>query len=100
MLSNFADDTQSIIVGDNLEEVINITKNEANNVIDFFGSNNLVNNANKAALLCNSKGKKKNISIDDIRGEKLSSTNEKKNLVFTSILILHGMIMWKKLLLS
>ena len=36
MLSNFADDTQSIIVGDNLEEVINITKNEANYVIDFF----------------------------------------------------------------
>ena len=28
LLSNFADDTQSIIVGDNLEEVINITKNE------------------------------------------------------------------------
>ena len=39
MLSNFADDTQSIIVGDNLEEVINTTKNEANNVIDFFESN-------------------------------------------------------------
>ena len=76
LLSNFADDTQSIIVGYNLEEVINITRNEANNVIDFFESNNLVNNA----LLCNSKGKKKNISIDNIGGEKLSSTNEEKLL--------------------
>ena len=65
LLSNFADDTQSIIVGYNLEEVINITRNEANNVIDFFESNNLVNNA----LLCNSKGKKKNISIANNGGD-------------------------------
>ena len=56
-LSNFADDTQSIIVHENKERLLEITTKEANSVIKFFGSNNLVNNADKAAVLCNCKGK-------------------------------------------
>ena len=55
LLSNFADDTQSLVICDNLEEALETTKNESNSVISFFESNNLVNNANKAAILYNSK---------------------------------------------
>ena len=51
MLANFADDTQSIIIEDNLEEALENTTIEANNVINFFSCNNLVNNAEKAAVL-------------------------------------------------
>ena len=56
MLSNFADDTQSIIVTDNKEETIEITIREANHVLNFFTCNNLVNNVEKAAVMYNSKG--------------------------------------------
>ena len=35
-LSHFADDTQSLIITNNVEEVLEITTKEANNVIDFF----------------------------------------------------------------
>ena len=55
-LSNFADDTQSLIISDSVEEALEITTKEANKVINFFGSNNLVNNPEKAAVLYNSKG--------------------------------------------
>ena len=51
MLSNFADDTQTIVISDSREEAIEITKREANNVINFFACNNLVNNPEKAAIL-------------------------------------------------
>ena len=61
-LQNFADDTQSIIISDAKEEAIVTTKKEANSVINFFGSNNCVNNADKAALLHNSKGKGNDIT--------------------------------------
>ena len=77
-LSNFADDTQSIVVGDNVEETLEITKKEANNVISFFECNNLVNNANKAAILYNSQGKGKNITIDNVGGEIINSTSQEK----------------------
>ena len=46
-LSNFADDTQSIIISDSVEEALETTEKEANNI----ESNNLVNNADKAAIL-------------------------------------------------
>ena len=69
LLSNFADDTQSLISCDSLEEAIETTKNESNSVISFFESNHLVNNANKAAILHNSNGKGKDITIENIGGE-------------------------------
>ena len=54
ILSNFADDTQSIIISENTEKALEIATKEANSVVSFFESNNLVNNADKAALLYNS----------------------------------------------
>ena len=77
-LSNFADDTQSLVISDNLEEAFETTSKEANNVISFFESNNLVNNADKAAVICNSKGKGKNIIVENIGGENLSSVCSEK----------------------
>ena len=59
MLSNFSDDTQSIVISECKESLLEVTTQEANNVINFFGSNNLVNNAEKAAVLYNSNGKGK-----------------------------------------
>ena len=78
-ISNFADDTQSIIIKDNVEDAIETTKVESRKMIDFFSSNNFVNNANKAALIYNSKGKGGEISID-VGGETLSSTYSEKLL--------------------
>ena len=52
-LQNFADDTQSIIISNNKEEVLDTTSQEANSVIKFFESNSMVNNSDKAALLYN-----------------------------------------------
>ena len=70
-LSNFADDTQSIIIKDNKKDALETVKVESKKIIDFFASNNFVNNANKAALIYNSKGKGGEISVD-IGGEMLS----------------------------
>ena len=50
-LSNFADDTQSIIVRENRKNLLETASSEANCVINFFRSNGLVNNADKAAVL-------------------------------------------------
>ena len=47
-LSNFADDTQSIIVSDNRKNLLETASSEANKVINFFRNNGLVNNADKA----------------------------------------------------
>ena len=80
LLSNFADDTQSIIVSETLEKAIETTTEEANNVISFFGCNNLVNNADKAALMYNSQGIGKEITINNIGGEILSSSSSEKLL--------------------
>ena len=79
-LSNFADDTQSIIVSDNKSNLLEITTKEANSVINFFGSNNLVNNAEKAAVLYNCKGRGENIIVENVGGEKLQSTYSEKLL--------------------
>ena len=79
-LSNFADDTQSLIISDNVEEALEITTKEANKVINFFGSNNLVNNPEKAAVLYNSKGISGNILIKNIGSEQIISTDYEKLL--------------------
>ena len=80
MLSNFADDTQSIVIHDNKEEAVEATKKEANSVIEFFKSNNLVNNPEKAAILYNSRGKSSKIIVDNIGEETLESTYSEKLL--------------------
>ena len=63
MLTNFADDTQSVVIKSTKDEVVESTKKEANSVIDFFENNSLVNNAEKAAILYNSGGKSDEITI-------------------------------------
>ena len=78
-ISNFADDTQSIIIKDNKEDAIETTRVESRKILDFFSCNNFVNNANKAALIYNSKGKGSEISVD-IGGETLNSTYTEKLL--------------------
>ena len=80
ILSNFADDTQSLIISDNIDDALETTSKEANNVISFFESNNLVNNADKAAVLYNSRGKGKNITVENIGGETLHSSYSEKLL--------------------
>ena len=61
-------------------DLLKITSKEANSVVNFFGSNNLVNNAEKAAVLYNSRGKGESITVDDIGGEKIQSTHTEKLL--------------------
>ena len=63
MLTNFADDTQSVIIEDKKVDAVEIAKREANSVIDFFENNNLVNNSDKAAILYNSRGKSDTITV-------------------------------------
>ena len=79
MIWNFADDTQSIIIKDTFEQALETTKKEANNIISFFGCNNLVNNSDKAAVLYNNKGKGGNITVN-IGGEILNSSYSEKLL--------------------
>ena len=78
-ISNFADDTQSIIIKNNKEDALETTKVESKKIIDFFPSNNFVNIANKAAIIYNSKGKGSEISVD-IGGKMLTSTYTEKLL--------------------
>ena len=78
-LSNFADDTQSIIVAKDQNTAIDVTKREANSIIDYFSSNDLVNNPDKACLVYNSRGKGEKITISDIGGEDLESLDPKKS---------------------
>ena len=78
-LSNFADDTQSIIVAKDQNTAIEVTKREANSIIDYFSSNDLVNNPDKACLVYNSRGKGEKITISDIGGEELESLDPKKS---------------------
>ena len=77
-LSNFADDTQSVHISDNKDTAIEKMKEEANGIIEFFTANDLVNNADKAALIYNSKGTGKRIEIEDIGGEVLTSLSGKE----------------------
>ena len=78
-LTNFADDTQSLSVAESREEVVLKTQNEASNIIDFFSTNDLVNNADKAAILYNSSGKGDTITLN-IGGEEIASKTSDKLL--------------------
>ena len=63
-LSNFADDTQSIIIAESQEEAVEITHQESKSVLGFFSGVGLVNNPKKAALLFNSDGKGSEVSME------------------------------------
>ena len=63
-----------MILSDNRKDLLEKTSKEANCVINFFKSNNLVNNPDKAAILFNCKGKGEFITVDNVGGEKLKST--------------------------
>ena len=80
ILSNFADDTQSIIISNNKENLLKVTLKEANSVIKFFANNHLVNNAEKAAVLYNHKGKGDKITVKNIGGENIESSFSEKLL--------------------
>ena len=80
MITNFADDTQSVIIKDGKEEAVDTARKEANSVIKFFENNNFVNNSDKAAVLYNSEGKGKSTSIEGIGGETVVSTDSEKLL--------------------
>ena len=49
-------------------------------MVNFFKSNNLVNNPDKAAILFNCKGKGEFITVDNVGGENLKSTYSEKLL--------------------
>ena len=76
-LSNFTNDTQSIIIQDTESEAINITKSEADSVIEFFGGVSLVNNPDKACLIFNSQGKHKDITMEVGGFELISKKSDK-----------------------
>ena len=73
-LSNFENDTQSILFSDNRKKLLETGSFEANSVIYCFSSNGLVNNADKAAVLYNSKGKGEVITVENVGCENLAST--------------------------
>ena len=74
-LSNFADDTQSVVIADSVQEFREKAQQESENVLSHFSANNLVNNASKAALLYNEKGKAGQINME-IAGANISSVNK------------------------
>ena len=79
-LTNFADDTQSCIVCDSQEEMKKIAQKESTEVVSFFKGINLVNNATKASILYNSKGKSETITIENIGGATITSKHSEKLL--------------------
>ena len=79
-LVNFADDTQSLVINDTLEEALENSTIEANNVINFFSSNNLVINPEKTAVLCNDRGKGINTTVQNVGGQSINSTYSEKLL--------------------
>ena len=78
-LSNFADDTQLTIIEKSEEEAISSTQKEADHIINFFENVKLCNNPDKAALIYNSKGKHKDMSLE-VGGEVLKSAKSEKLL--------------------
>ena len=80
ILSNFVDDTQSVIIGDIRKNLLETTIKETNYVIDFFASNNMVNNSEKAAVLYDSRGKGEFVTVENIGGEILKSISSEKLL--------------------
>ena len=89
-LTNFADDTQSIIIAKSESTLIETAQKEANEVIRFFSGVNLVNNSDKACLLTNSAGKEKNMEMQDIGGENLQSKSSEKLLGTNSYISLQS----------
>ena len=79
-LSNFADDTQSVIIANSEEELREKAIAESQAVVAHFSANNLVNNPDKAALLYNKKGKAGNITME-IAGEKITSVDQNAHKV-------------------
>ena len=79
-LTNFADDTQSIIIERSRENLVRTVQEESQAVVSFFSGVNLVNNPDKAALLYNSKKKGQHITIQRVGGETLSSRDSEKLL--------------------
>jgi hypothetical protein len=51
-------------------------------VINFFRSNGLVNNADKAAVLYNGKGKSEAITVENVGGENLYQHTQKNYWVY------------------
>ena len=78
-LSNYADDTQLTIFEETEEKTRKSASEEANAIIKFFEGVKLCNNADKAALIYNSKGKHKNVEME-IGGEILKSKETEKLL--------------------
>ena len=78
-LSQFADDTQTSLMTNTEAELRRAAKEEAAAVVGHFGANNLVNNADKAALLYNNKGKGEKITME-IAGENITSVSSEKLL--------------------
>ena len=68
-----------MIISDNLEHLKSTAENESQAVVAHFSTNNLVNNANKAALLFNNRGKAETITMN-IAGEELESKETEKLL--------------------
>ena len=79
-LSNFADDTQSMTNSNSKENLLEITSEEANSVVEYFASNDLVNNAEKTAALYNENGKGECMKIENIGGENIQSPFSEKLL--------------------
>ena len=78
-LSNFADDTQLIVFEDTAEKAKETASTEANAIIRFFEGVKLCNNADKAAIIYNSKGKHQDVEME-IGGETLKSKQSEKLL--------------------
>ena len=79
-LSNFADDTQSLIIANNEQALAETVKKESDSVLSFFRGNNLVNNPDKACLFLNSGGRGKLETIQNIGGENVKSKESEKLL--------------------
>ena len=78
-LSNFADDMQLIVFEETEEQTRKKASEEAAAIIKFFEGVKLCNNADKAALIYNSKGKHKDIEME-VGGEILKSKESEKLL--------------------
>ena len=82
LLTNYADDTQLTTIEETEENAKKSTQEAAAEIISFFESVQLKNNPDKAALIYNSKGKEKKITLD-VGGETLHTAKSEKLLGLT-----------------
>ena len=75
-LSQYADDTQSLCIAEDRDKAVEMTRKEANNVIDFFTANDLKNNAKKSCVVYNSRGQGKTLTLEDVGGVNLTSLKD------------------------